>query len=317
MTDGAVLIVGTGPMGAAHAQAIENLGIVPEVVGRSEESAVKFSSRFGISAQGIGLEQYLQRGNLPSYAIVAVPIPRLVRVTTTLLQAGIMNILVEKPGALSSAELSLLMNLANTNRANVWVAYNRRFLDSTSFLLGLLEECGGPARIECEFNERLGELRELGHPPEVLERWLIANSSHVLDLAIFLGGFPTDITNSPQGELSWHPSASRFSASGKTEKGSELIFCADWNQEGCWSLRISAGGRTFEMRPLEELYEIIPASHERTQLFSPAPGEPIKPGFIRQARQFLSDDRTRLCSLSEQIRNLQLYEAIGAYPSKH
>lgn len=316
MTSGAVLIVGTGPMGAAHAKAIQRLGKLPEVVGRSEHSAARFSDRFGLSAQGIGLEQYIERGKLPSHAIVAVPISELSRVTTELLKAGVMNILVEKPGALSSTELRLVMKSASATQANVWVAYNRRFLDSTSFLLALLEERGRPARLECEFNERLGELRELGHPPAVLERWLIANSSHVLDLAIFLGGFPTVISNSPQGELSWHPSASSFSASGKTENGSELIFRANWNQEGSWSLRISAGGRTFEMRPLEELYEIVPASHERIQLFSPAPGEHIKPGLIEQARQFLSNDRTKLCSLSEQVRNLQLYEAIGAYPSK-
>ena len=317
MTNGAVLIVGTGPMGAAHAQAIEHLGMLPQVVGRSEQSAVRFSSRFGLSAQGIGLEQYLESGNLPSHAIVAVPIPELAAVTTTLLEAGIMNILVEKPGALSSAVLSRVMDLANANRANVWVAYNRRFLCSTSLLLALLEECGGPARIECEFNERLGELRELGHPRAVLERWLLANSSHVLDLAIFLGGFPALLSNSPQGELSWHPSASNFSAAGKTKNGSELIFRANWDQEGSWSLRISAGERTFEMRPLEELYEIVPENHERKQLPLPLTEEPYKPGLIEQARHFLSNDNAKLCSVGEQIRNMQLYEAIGGYYSKH
>lgn len=315
MTSGPVLIVGTGAMGAAHAQAIEHLGKLPEVVGRSEPSAARFSSRFGLPAQGIGLEKYFAAGNLPSHAIVAVPILELSGVTTKLLEAGVQHILVEKPGALSSAALTLLMNSASSSGANVWVAYNRRFLESTSHLLVLLEEFGGPTRLECEFNERLGELRELGHPPAVLERWLLANSSHVLDLAIFLGGFPTILSNFPRGRLPWHPSASKFNASGKTENGCEVIFRADWDQEGSWSLRISAGGRTYEMRPLEELHELVPENLERKKLYSSTPEEHIKPGLIEQARHFFSSDTTRLCSLRDQIRNMQLYEAIGGYSS--
>lgn len=314
MSNNRVLVVGTGPMAAAHAQALTQLGKSPEVVGRNRESAERFLRRFRVPVHTTDLGDYFQCGPLPDHAIIAIPIVGLGAVATAVLEAGFKEVLIEKPGSLSSVELKRLQKVAEDLGANVSVAYNRRFLESTSFLLDMLKTYSEPFEIQCEFNERLEELKGLNHPPKVLERWLIANSSHVLDLAIFLGGYPTLDSNKPSGSLKWHPSSSKFSASGTTVRGTGIRFLADWNHEGSWSLRILAGGKVFEMRPLEEVYELDPQSSSRRRIFTPSPKTRTKPGLLEQAEEFLGEKRERLCSLSEQIRNMQLYEAIGGYP---
>lgn len=300
-------------MAAAHAQALKELGRSPEVVGRGREAAERFQERFRVPVQSTDLRNYLQQGPLPDHAIVAIPIVELGAVATTVLEAGVKEVLIEKPGSLSSVELRKIRQIADDLRANAWVAYNRRFLESTSFLLEVLNTYPRPFQIDCEFNERLEELKGLNHPPKVLERWLIANSSHVLDLAIFLGGYPILNSSRPSGSLGWHPSSSRFSASGITGRGTEISFRADWNYEGSWNLRISAGGKIFEMRPLEEVYEVDPKNSSRKKIFWPSPETTTKPGILEQAEEFLGAKRERLCSLSEQIRNMELYESIGGY----
>lgn len=308
-----LVIVGTGPMAAAHAEALNKIGITPNIVGRRPESAEMFSTQYGLAVVSSNLGDYLKHNRRPSHAIIAVPIPALETVAQTLIDYGVTEILLEKPGALNVSSLLQMSNFARQKSVNVWIAYNRRFLDSTDYVLSTLAGGNRLLSIECEFNERIDELQELGHSPEVLARWLIANSSHVLDLAIFLGGFPKLLFNKPTGRLDWHESAATFNATGTTPSGATVAFRADWRNIGNWRLKLETSETGLQMGPLEEVYRLSSTSGVPELLFAPRPSFSLKPGFLRQALEFVSTERTRLCSLGDQIKNMGLYEQIGGY----
>ena len=53
----------------------------------------------------------------------------------------------------------------------------------------------------------------------VKDKWLLANSSHVIDTAFYISGFPSEIYKpSLEGDINWHKSGAGFSGAGITKK---------------------------------------------------------------------------------------------------
>ena len=75
-----------------------------------------------------GVLNALKSGKAPNTAIVAVPVEELGNVTTTLLDYGVKNILIEKPGSLYVEELEKIRRIEKDKCGKIYIAYNRRFL---------------------------------------------------------------------------------------------------------------------------------------------------------------------------------------------
>jgi predicted dehydrogenase len=287
-----VLLVGAGPMATAYAAVLTAEGWPLTVIGRGEGSAASFRAAVGVQPELGGLDAWLAAGNRPAGpVIVAVSVAELLPTTLALLGAGATSILVEKPAALTVDDLAELDREARGAGAAVRVAYNRRFNTSTRAARRIVAEDGGVRSFTFDFTEVADRVGATAHPDHVKQAWLLANSTHVIDLAFFLGGSPATLTPYQAGELPWHRAGARFAGAGVTTDGALFSYLADWEAPGRWGVEVRTDRHLLRLRPLEQLEvqrhgsfetETVPLEDEADRRF--------KPGLLRQVRAFLDPE---------------------------
>jgi predicted dehydrogenase len=247
-----ILLVGTGPMAVEYVKVLKDLGIIPSVIGRSQDSCDKFETQTQIKAFAGGLEANLDKVLDVEAAIICTGVEQLADCTMTCIKNGIKHILVEKPAGLSKEEIAAISLMALHRQVKVAVAYNRRFYTSVLKAKELILADGGVSSFNFEFTEWSHTIEPLKKAEGVKEQWLVANSSHVIDLAFFLGGEPTEIHSLSAGQLSWH-SKSKFCGIGKTANGALFDYRANWDAPGRWGVEVLTPKNRYIFRPLEDL----------------------------------------------------------------
>lgn len=310
-----VWLIGAGSMARSYVKVLQGLEIDFGVVGRGEESARKCEEATGCVVSRGGLDAFLSSAKrLPDYAIVAVGAEVLYETTKKILSTGIKNILVEKPGALSKAEFAELLMMANEKKSNLLIAYNRRFYAATQEAQRIIEQDGGVLSFHFEFTEWAHVIKDAKRTSEVKERWFLANSTHVVDLAFFLGGKPKEMCSFVASSLDWHPSASIFSGAGTSESGALFSYQANWESAGRWSVEVLTREHRLVFCPMEKLQVQKRGSIQ----LEPAEidygiDETYKPGLFHQTQQFLAGRFERFCSMEEQYGKMDLYNKIANY----
>src|SRR5438067_8963863 len=226
-----LILVGAGPMAISYSQVLREKNIVFDVIGRGEISAKQFEEKTSIRPF-IGLQEYLQSNSIPKDAIVATGVDTLAFCTEILISAEIKNILLDKPVALITEQLNSLHQLADTKKARVLIAYNRRSYASTTKARQMIEEDGGLREIYFEFTEWADVVESSNKLAAVKKKWFLANSTHVVDLAFHFAGLPRQWSHFTSGGSDWHPSATRFAGSGVTERDVLFTYNADWESAG-------------------------------------------------------------------------------------
>lgn len=284
------------------------------VIGRSAESARSFERKTGASVRQGGLTRAIATLGAPERAILATPVHRLSAHAAQLLEAGAKQVLIEKPGALREPGIRELSRIASYRGAEVFIAYNRRFFTSVRKAREMIDEDGGLLSLSFDFSEITERVLSRERPEEVLSRWLLANSSHVIDLAFHLGGMPREWAAFTQGSLEWHPSAAVFCGAGLTDKRAAFSYTANWNGPGRWGVELVTANRRLILRPMERVAVVETGSRE---MLHPELDYTLdidfKPGIYEQTRAFLNNDVSALCGLAEQLQMMQVYETIAAY----
>lgn len=310
-----VLLVGAGDMALAYAAVLRALNIRPLVFGRGTDSARAFTAKTGLGA-GTGPlgEQIAAAARLPDTAIVAVNAHALAEVTAQLVAAGVRRVLVEKPAALDTAELAALADTVARKRAEVCVAYNRRFMASVLAADRLIADDGGVSSVKFDFTEATMRIGQLSKHPREFETWFYGNSTHVLDLAIHFFGLPSQLhaTVSGQGAIDWHRSGAVYAGFGRNEAGALLSWHANWLSAGRWGVEVMTRSRRLILQPLEKLRMQVHGSFAETDVaLDDAMDHDFKPGLYRQVRAFLfGEDGARLQTLDKHVRFARYYEAI-------
>ena len=307
-------LIGAGPMARDYGLVLQDIGTDYEVIGRGQRSAETLSRMLRAEVYSGGLENHLTKFVPPSTAIVAVGVVDLVSTTCTLLTAGVKRILVEKPAGLDVNQIKVLDDAARDAGAEVFVGFNRRFYASTLKAESLVAEDGGVLSAHFEFTEWSHIIKELDMDPMVKENWVLANSSHVIDLAFHFCGLPENLHAMVSGNLSWHSSAARFSGVGKTNRGVLLSYFADWESSGRWSLELLTKNRRLFMSPMEELRCSRLGSVDIDKVtLDDRLDRAFKPGLHRQVAAFLTREDSRLCRLEEHLKNSFVYSQIAGY----
>ena len=312
-------LIGAGPMAQAYAAVLMAQGVPFRVIGRSRASAQAFHQVTGLPVYEGGLEAALASLPPPEQAIVAVGVEQLAPTAQQLLAAGCKHLLLEKPGALTLSELQVLHATAHAKGAQVWVAYNRRFYASVQQLRQLAAADGGIISAVFEFTEWSHRIRDLQKAPGVKEHWLLANSTHVIDLAFHCIGLPAEgqWQGWHGGGLDWHPTAARFHGAGVSERGIPFAYQADWEAPGRWGVELLTRHNRYLLRPMEALQAIPLGSVEpQTIDLDDALDLQFKPGLFRQCGAFLNTDpgqTGQLCSLEEQLDAFPIYYRIAGY----
>ena len=300
-----IWIIGAGTIAQEYGKVLNSLGYDYTVIGRGEQSALKYKVIIGKEVITGGLEAFLAtKPEVADKAIVATNLESLSQNTIQLVNYGVKDILCEKPGFLYPEECEKVLKAAEAKNANVYLAYNRRFFSSVLKAQEIIEEDGGVKSFNFEFTEWGHVIETLNKPKGDLDNWMYANSTHVIDLAFFLGGEPTQMSSYSAGEISWHKPAV-FAGAGISDKGALFSYQANWAAPGRWVVEILTSKHRLYFKPMEQL---------QIQNIGSVKVEPVeiddqldkdyKPGFYRQVEAFIRQNDSRLCTIQDQYNHV-------------
>ena len=309
-------LVGAGPMAGEYSIVLDALKVNYEVIGRGERSGKLFESKYGHAVKTGGLEKWMLREEISQSdsAIVAVGVENLASTTINLLQNGFKNLLVEKPAGLNTSEIMEVATETQKQGANVFVAYNRRFYASVIKAQEIIKRDGGITSFTFEFTEWAHVIEQLVKGKGVKENWLLGNSTHVIDLAFYLGGTPTEISPYITGGLNWHPSGSIYAGAGISKRGALFSYNANWLSAGRWSVEVLTPSHRLIFKPLETLMIQAKGKVDFDSVeFDQSLDVNYKPGIFNLVRNFIYGQTENLCTIEEQKINSEIYTRIAGY----
>lgn len=306
------LLIGTGQMAVEYAKVLTHLNAEFLVIGRGHESAMNFTKITGKKVENMKINEIIYFNSGIDKAIVCVDITQSFCVVSDLIKAGVKTILLEKPGALSLQDLNNLYYLSNLKGAKVLIAYNRRFYESVQNLKRIANQDGGILELKFDFSERIHEVEKLVSPEIVKNNWVIANSSHIIDLAFFLIGQPKILNTISSGRTTWHPTSALFNGHGVSVKGITFEYCADWTKSGNWRIEAFTKNILLVLQPIETLEYFDLKSNK---LLNKVNYEDIgfKPGIRKQTQAFINEDTENFLTLEDQIVQFKFINKIANY----
>jgi predicted dehydrogenase len=311
-----IWIIGAGAMTKEYLKVLKSLETDALIIGRSEANCQKLREEFGCEVVSSGLTNFLQTApKIPKKAIVAVGIEALKDVTIELLNYGVKDILLEKPGVAYAQEIDNLAKVAKQKKANVLLAYNRRFYASVLKAEELIKEDGGVSSFNFEFTEWSHTIRTLDKTTEEWHNWFLGNSTHVVDTAFLLGGQPKKLSAYYQGSLDWHPKSSNFCGAGISTKGALFSYHANWEAPGRWVIEILTKKRRFLFKPMESLQvQMLGSVAVNPVELDDALDKDFKPGIYLQTKAFIDGDYSRFCTIEEQKKRIEkVYLKMSGY----
>lgn len=305
-----VLLLGAGRMARHYTKVLNALGKEFTVLGNSPKGAEEFTKDTGVAAYCGGADRLLHDlSSLPKLAINASTARTLFDTNMKLLQSGIKTILTEKPGAQTSYEMQQLACCAKEKNAQIYVGYNRRYYASVLAARDIIEQDGGVRSFNFEFTELPQVIQPVSG--DISYRFY-SNSTHVIDLAFYLGGVPEKMCCHILDHQGKYLTATNFSGSGKSKAGALFSYHANYLAPGRWCVEMLTNDHRLILRPLEKLQLQNIGSMEVYQ----APSidysldEAYKPGLYRQVSAFLEGHDPSLLSLQEHLKMMALYDKI-------
>ncbi|MDB3938923.1 hypothetical protein N9369_02260 [Candidatus Pelagibacter sp.] len=308
-------LVGSGSMALEYAKVLKDLKVKYYVIGRGKQSAQKFNSITKTDVFLGGLSKFLRTNPvIPNKVINCVNIEKLKSTSLELMNYGVKNILLEKPGGSSTQEINELNKHSKRSGADIRIAFNRRFFASTQKLKKLIKQDGGALSFNFDFTERTDLIEKEKKSKQVLKNWFLANSTHVVDLAFKIGGLPDHITSHVSNKHSWNNSSSLFCGSGKTKEGRLFSYHANWHSGGRWSVEVFTPRGRYILCPLEKLFFQKRGSFDIKEIpLNIKFDKKFKPGFYLQTISFIKSINDDLLSLSEYNGHMNYYKKIAGY----
>lgn len=305
-----ILLVGAGYMATEYAKVLKALRINFVVIGRGEKSAREFTTQTKTPVIQGGLEKWLNENESPSKAIVASTEDAIGKNTLSLLQANTKEILVEKPGGFDFTEIKKIARVAKQRNAKVYVGYNRRFYASVTKALEIIKQDKGVTSFYFDFSELGWKMPTINKSNAIKNEWFLHNSTHLIDLAFYLCGWPTQIESVVSGEVSWHKRGTIFVGMGKALKNTPFSYGANWLAPGRWSIEVMTKKHKLVFKPLEKLQIQELGSFEVKELkLKDKLDLTYKPGLYKQVQSFLGT-KSNICTIDEQVKNLVIYNQI-------
>lgn len=312
-----ILVVGCGYMGREYVKVIDALNVPCVVIGRSKGGVNSFQKIYShIDVFEGGLENNMEVLEGISHVIVATGIEDLYEHCKLALKSGVKKVLLEKPGTLSYSDLNALNHESQKKDIELFIAYNRRCYNSVNKAKQLIKQDGGVLSVFFEFTEWVEDIPYKKFSDKELGCWILANSSHVIDLAFSFTGTPQEINSvvSKHHGYSWHPSGSIFCGSGLSVNNIPFSYHSNWESAGRWSVEVLTSKCRYYFRPMERL--IVQKKNE-TDLEGIEIGsrldELYKPGLYNMVSQLINNEHDGLCSIEEHLKQFPFLERIAGY----
>lgn len=307
-----VLLVGAGEMGREYAKILIALKKSFVTVALDDELSDLFEKEFNLTVYRKGITSWLnETESRPKYVINATTGNVIGEISRILIDAGFKYILIEKPGAKNLEDLNDLYEKAKERNAKVLLGYNRRFYSSSIEAKKIIEEDGGVKSFLFEFTEWSHVVIKAGKPKQVLKNWLFQNSTHVIDLAFYLGGEPRELKSFVSGSLPWHPSGSVYTGAGITNEEALFSYHANWKAPGRWSVEMLTNSHRLIFKPIEKLkiQKIGSVKVEELDL-DYSLDQKFKPGLYRQVKAYLNRNTSNFIDINKHKVRANVYSKI-------
>ena len=306
-----VAIVGAGNMGREHAKAFARLpGVkVAGIASRTKARAEALAAELGIPVVADGIAQLHERTGA-DLAVVAVPeleANAVAKATFALPWA----VLLEKPAGYDLADAEDIARAARGRKAPVMVALNRRFYSSSQAIRADIDARAEPRFVHVQDQQSYEEARRYRHPERVVERFMYANSIHLIDLIAFFA----------RGEVAKVQRITPWKGEGTTvmlahvefSSGDTALYEGLWKGPGPWAASVSTPARRWTLQPLEQAAYQNANERKRTEVEIAEDDRVCKAGFLAQARAAVARVRgepSAIPDLGESLRTMRLIHAI-------
>jgi predicted dehydrogenase len=251
-SNSSVLLIGAGAMAKQFAETLHQMNISQvTILSRNKDRVVDLSKQYGYKPLSGGYEKHLQHLEPFDIVIVSTPIDLLIPVTELSIETGQTNILVEKPVSVDHRKIESLSKKISSQK--VRVGYNRLAYPNFHKLKELANQEGGITSAKYSFTEWIHAIDFNKYTPEVLQRWGIANSLHVISMAHELIGMPFELKAQQSGGLTWHSSGTIFTGVGLAKNNIPFSYHSDWTAPGRWGIEIMTKEYAYRLIPLELL----------------------------------------------------------------
>ena len=307
-----ILLIGSGQMSLEYAKILNFLKINYLVYSRRKHPLKKFIINKNVSTFVGKLDDLLEQKKIFfSHVIIATSIDSLRNITIKILSKNIKNILIEKPGSLNLDELKEIKRKSKNQK--IFIGYNRRFLSSVIKLKTILNKKKIES-INFTFNEQSQVIKKLKHSQKIKDNWVLANSSHVIDLAFYLVGLPKNISTLTFGKVDWHKKSSKFYGNGLSIKSIPFSYASDWNSPGSWSIELMTSDKKFILSPLEKIHYMDWKSFNVKEFQINSKFDKLfKPGLFLQTQNFLNGNHSDLCTIDYQVNQAKIIYKIAGY----
>lgn len=306
-----VAVVGAGGMAQEHIRAFSALdGVtVAGLHSRSRDRAQTLAGRFGIPVVADTIAD-LKAQTDADLVVVAVPELAANAVAKACL-AEDWAILLEKPAGYDLSDARDIVSAAAGHAHPVMVGLNRRFYSSLAAAKADLDSRDEHRFIHIQDQQSFAEARRYNHPEAVVEKFMYANSIHMIDLITALGrGVITAVTPI----LPWQGERTEVVlAKVKFDSGDRALYQGLWQGPGPWSCSVSTPSKRWLLQPVER------ASYQNAGERSQNPVDPdpadstFKAGFLRQAEAAAArvhGQASAAVSLDEALQTMTLIHRI-------
>ena len=278
-------VLGAGRIAHEHLKVLAGFDEVDiaGICNRGGTDLTPMAQTYGIGATFSNWREMLDALELDA-VLVLVSHFQTVEVTAECLRRGI-PCLIEKPAGFTARETEALADVADECGVLNMVAVNRRYYSVINNGLNAVRLHGPVTGVMIEAPEGIRQIRATSrHSADLIDRWLVANTIHALDLFRHVGG---DVAEMHSFTSALHePLADSFSTTMRFAGGALGTFVAHWNAAPGWRMSIYGDGVQADFAPFEK--GELRYSDRRVQKIPVAPEDTqYKPGFYGQMRAFI------------------------------
>jgi predicted dehydrogenase len=217
-------------------------------------------------------------------------------------------VLMEKPAGYDLADAEKIAAAAKSHQAPVMVGLNRRFYSSSRTIKADLETRPAEKRfIHVQDQQSYAEARRYNHPPQVVEKFMYANSIHLIDLIPFFGR--GKITKVDQVTPWRGEDTEVMLAYVEFDSGDTALYEGLWKGPGPWAANVSTPGKRWIMQPLEQAIYQNAGERARHTIEAADEDKQFKAGFLLQARNAVAAVRgetTEIPTIDDSMQTMRL-----------
>lgn len=308
MKDFSVAVVGAGSMAREHAKAFAAIpGVkVAGLASRTRARAEALAAECGIPVVADSVAE-LQTRTKADLAVIAVPELAANAVAKSVF-AHPWAVLLEKPAGYDLRDAEDIAAAARGRAQPVMVGFNRRFYSSTRTVRADLDARPGEKRfIHVQDQQSYAEARRYKHPEKVVERFMYANSIHLIDLIpVFARGEVTRV----EPVAPWRGEETEVMVAYlEFDSGDSALYEGIWKGPGPWACSVSTPGKRWALQPLEQATYQNAGERSRHAVEPSADDTQYKPGFLLQARAAVARARgepAQIATLEDGLGTMRL-----------